>query len=508
VILKTGYAPEEQYRSSGRQGPWTDVYAITATLYKVITGQSPPDALDRLERDTLVPPSQLEVDIPPAAEQALLKGLAVKATDRFQTIQDFQAALLGMMPAIVAPVTTAPQTQAVPVEDFQMAQSMQPAAVSRPQSPLSPPLQAPRQKRSPLTILASAIALIGIILVVVLVWQGIKTPSPPKPGPKDREARRYLEQGIKSYNAGNAEGYTNALRMLEKAVELKRDLPEAQYYLGLTLNQFSRNQDAVAAFSKAIAAKKEFAEAHYALSLTYIALGKPEAAQEQYDILRNLNEDLAKQLSPKLAHLKPPPPPPKPPEPERKAKLDLAVLKNCRYLINGERVTLNDGKFERGDSTDNPNFLRVYFEKAAIGKLNNNETEDAAVIYWYNGGGSGCFYQLGVITINQGKPFNISSISLGDRVRINEISIKNGAIVLDMFIHGLKDGLANPTVRTIKKYKLSDDKLVSIPSTQKTAKVNRNNSIRQSSTDGTTTPKEKKKEEPFTFKKHTDIRLR
>jgi hypothetical protein len=73
--------------------------------------------------------------------------------------------------------------------------------------------------------------------------------------------------------------------------------------------------------------------------------------------------------------------------------------------------------------------------------------------------------------MKDGKPVNISSISLGDRVKINKMSILNNIIVLDMFIHGPKDGLAKPTIRTIKKYKLSDDKLVLIPSSQRVAEI-------------------------------------
>ena len=95
VILKSGYAPEEQYRTAGKQGAWTDVYAVGATIYKALTGKTPPDAFDRKEEDALEPPSRLGVMIPPNAEQALLKALAVSASHRFQTMGEFQQALQG-----------------------------------------------------------------------------------------------------------------------------------------------------------------------------------------------------------------------------------------------------------------------------------------------------------------------------------------------------------------------------------------------------------------------------
>jgi len=94
VILKAGYAPEEQYSSKGKQGPWTDVYAVGATLYRVITGEIPPEAMDRLAEDDLMTPSELGVEIDPGLERALLKALAVKAEERFQTVEEFQRKLV------------------------------------------------------------------------------------------------------------------------------------------------------------------------------------------------------------------------------------------------------------------------------------------------------------------------------------------------------------------------------------------------------------------------------
>ncbi len=95
IILKPGFAPEEQYRSRGQQGPWTDIYAAGITFYRMITGTMPPESLDRLAEDTLIPPSQLGVQIDTDLEDTLMKALAVKAEDRFQTVRDFQNALLG-----------------------------------------------------------------------------------------------------------------------------------------------------------------------------------------------------------------------------------------------------------------------------------------------------------------------------------------------------------------------------------------------------------------------------
>lgn len=97
VVLKPGFAPEEQYRSKGKQGPWTDVYAAAATLYRAIVGHTPPESLDRLEEDSIIPPSSLGVDIPKKAEAALLKALSVKASERYQTMEEFQQDLLSNM---------------------------------------------------------------------------------------------------------------------------------------------------------------------------------------------------------------------------------------------------------------------------------------------------------------------------------------------------------------------------------------------------------------------------
>ena len=88
VMLKKGYAPEEQYHSNGEQGPWTDVYGICATFYRCITGRAPDESLDRAYEDHLKKPSELGVDITPEAENVLMQGLAVKSEDRIRSMKD------------------------------------------------------------------------------------------------------------------------------------------------------------------------------------------------------------------------------------------------------------------------------------------------------------------------------------------------------------------------------------------------------------------------------------
>ena len=93
VLVKPGYAPEEQYRSRGDQGTWTDVYACAATLYKMITGVTPEDAMERRNKDTLLPPSKLGVKIPKNKENAIMNALNIRIEDRTQTADDLEADL-------------------------------------------------------------------------------------------------------------------------------------------------------------------------------------------------------------------------------------------------------------------------------------------------------------------------------------------------------------------------------------------------------------------------------
>ncbi|CAO3353157.1 serine/threonine-protein kinase [Azospirillum palustre] len=93
VILKPGYAPPEQYSNEGRQGPWSDVYALCATIYLALTGRTPPDATARFMNDKVPRPSELGVALAPGFEKVLLSGLSMRWQDRPQSMKDLLRAM-------------------------------------------------------------------------------------------------------------------------------------------------------------------------------------------------------------------------------------------------------------------------------------------------------------------------------------------------------------------------------------------------------------------------------
>jgi serine/threonine protein kinase len=89
--VSEGFSPVEQY--VGRTCPQSDIYALAATLYFMLTGHVPPASVQRSVHDTLIPPRKLNPRISPHVEQALLTALALNADYRYASMRDFAAAL-------------------------------------------------------------------------------------------------------------------------------------------------------------------------------------------------------------------------------------------------------------------------------------------------------------------------------------------------------------------------------------------------------------------------------
>lgn len=106
-IVKPGYAPPEQYKddddrrsNDDRQGPWTDIYALGATMYSCITGVVPADAMDRQDElynkrpDLVKAPREIEPEIPEYIDSSLMRAMSVTPKFRFQTVEEFETAVL------------------------------------------------------------------------------------------------------------------------------------------------------------------------------------------------------------------------------------------------------------------------------------------------------------------------------------------------------------------------------------------------------------------------------
>jgi tetratricopeptide (TPR) repeat protein len=92
-ILTPGYAPLEQYAIRGSRGPSTDLYAVCATMYELLTNVLPPEPTERLQADNLIPPRQLVPSLSASIEAVILKGLKLQAQDRLQNADELLDAL-------------------------------------------------------------------------------------------------------------------------------------------------------------------------------------------------------------------------------------------------------------------------------------------------------------------------------------------------------------------------------------------------------------------------------
>lgn len=94
VVLKPGYAPPEQYVKKEKQGPWTDIYALGATLYYAASGQKPEESLGRILEDNLQALYRVNPEIPVILSDIIMKAMSLKAEDRYASVETMRQAVL------------------------------------------------------------------------------------------------------------------------------------------------------------------------------------------------------------------------------------------------------------------------------------------------------------------------------------------------------------------------------------------------------------------------------
>lgn len=194
IALKQGYAPVEQYQNKG-QGPWTDVYALSATIYYCLTGQKPPQSMDRLMEDELVPPRRMGADLTEKQEKALLYGMGVRPRRRFQSVEELHTALYEGIewdgepdsiteeppPSPTPPGTTGPPPAPGSTEETEPPPTG-PAEEEHPGEPGKPRLPWGRGR-----VIGGACAAAAVILLVVVLalqpWKPRDVPVEPAAGP-------------------------------------------------------------------------------------------------------------------------------------------------------------------------------------------------------------------------------------------------------------------------------------------------------------------------------------
>lgn len=169
ITLKHGYAPIEQYQHKG-QGPWTDVYGLSATIYYCLTGKTPPQALDRLMDDEIIMPRRLGVDLTEKQEKALLRGMGIKQHQRFRTVEELHTALYEGVD-VPAP---APELPEEPEKEPVTPTEPEPEVHTGPIE--SPARRVGAKRRTILGVVLSLVAVAGILGLIFLPQGGEEEP--------------------------------------------------------------------------------------------------------------------------------------------------------------------------------------------------------------------------------------------------------------------------------------------------------------------------------------------
>ena len=153
----------------------------------------------------------------------------------------------------------------------------------------------------------------------------------------------------------------------------------------------------------------------------------------------------------------PPPPPPAP------APLTLAALKSAEYqneFASNGKAKLVEGKYQEPAAPGAATQITVQLGDVIFADLNGDGVTEAAVILVTHSGGSGIFYNLGIVLNQNGTPQHVASMPLGDRVQIKGLTFQGTEIVIDLTAHAPNDPMCCPTLAVTRRYKFQNNRIV------------------------------------------------
>jgi hypothetical protein len=149
------------------------------------------------------------------------------------------------------------------------------------------------------------------------------------------------------------------------------------------------------------------------------------------------------------------------PEPQgsKTTGLTRAALQNMTYVLGvgntAQTVTLVDG-----EGRANTEQYSLDKDSITFGELDPDGAEDAVVVISDSGGGSGMFEALVAVRYQNGKAISSAQQELGDRIKVNSITINHRIVTVDMLVQGPNDGLCCPTKEKVIKLILQGDHFV------------------------------------------------
>jgi serine/threonine protein kinase len=166
-MLTHGYAPTEQYTTTSRKGSYTDIYAIGATLYFILTGKVPMEAAARIT-EHMPEPRELRPDLPEEANRTIMKAMQLKSSDRHQTVKEFMDDLRNIHPSEPGPT----QATEAPKPPKQTVQAKTEAAPKAQQTVASSDVKPAGTKKNKGLIWGLVAALVVVVAVVVVMLVG------------------------------------------------------------------------------------------------------------------------------------------------------------------------------------------------------------------------------------------------------------------------------------------------------------------------------------------------